>query len=148
MLYVTSFSVWGLTKRSHCSAAQLRTLAINHRPLFFSSNPGIKDKTHKSNVYNRCAQTTQLQSRCAGGGKKTSWEDFNTSYPWREPESAQFHRVIWSPVGAYTPTQQHEHGEQKTNTLRVGFKQPAKYCSWNRLHVQHQHLSSYSIHRW
>lgn len=84
-------------------------------------------------------------------GKKktpTSWEDFNTSYPWREPESAQFHRAIWSPVGAYTPTQQHEHGEQKTNTRRVGFKQPAKYCSWNRLHVQHQHLSSYSIHHW
>lgn len=96
-----------------------------------------------------CTDNTATEPLCWWGKKKkTSWEDFNTSYPLREPESALFHRAIWSPVGAYTPTQQHEHGEQKTNTLWVGFKQPAKYCSWNRLHVQHQHLSSCSIHHW
>lgn len=69
---------------------------------------------------------------------------FNTSYPWGEPKSTWFQ--IWSSVGAHTPTQQHEHREQKT--LRVTFKHPAKYCSWSRLHIQHRpfkhYLRSYS----
>ena len=54
---------------------------------------------------------SHTETNCSLG--KNIKERFNTSYPWREPESAQFHRVIWSPVGAHTPTQQHEHTEQK-----------------------------------
>lgn len=58
-------------------------------------------------------------------------ESFNTCCPWREPESAEFHREIWSPVGAYTPTQQHERAGQKNKqcTHRFRFKHPAKYCT-------------------
>lgn len=41
-------------------------------------------------------------------------EGFNASFPWREPESATFHRERYgAPVGAYTPTQEHEHAKQK-----------------------------------
>ncbi len=67
---------------------------------------------HKSSVYKRCEQITDLQSQTAGESRML-WKSFTTSYPWREPESAQCHRAIWSPVGAYTPTQQHKGTGQK-----------------------------------
>ena len=112
-------------KRSHCSTAQLKILLINC--LFLPA----KMKVPKINISKKSTQVTDLQSQTAG----MIWRRAVTLSTHGGSQRAQhfIERYCMEPLGAHTPTQQHEPN-RKTNSHRVRFKHTDKYCTCAGLH--------------
>lgn len=108
--------------------AQLRLLVINHRDVIFRS---IHEK---SNVSHKPAQITDLQSQSDG-------EQWCVLTLPTCGGSQRVHDFKYGALWEHT----HPHGDMNREQKPLGaiFKQPAKYCTWSRLHIQQRPFKHY-----